>query len=251
MQARGRGRGASASVRRVLRAMLVMLATTRAAASPSWSEHPGLAEMARLRAVVESENACALPGCSIKYNSFMSTMWRAVQRGFVLHDDAVYIAEGLQNGFSLGVGILKMRGQPLQMRRSHSQHIGNFSSRVKFIVRRSASHSLSISSHFFSNSSQSFSQTWQWPHRACIWALGVAACVGVNLPAILTVPSAYHAFEDTEASEVVEVSVAIRAALVTLDVVTFPVFLIRPWLPIIFFILLLFCVNVVHRRHYF
>jgi len=75
-----------------------MLAITPIAATPDWSEQPGLAEMARLRAVVESENACALPGCSIKYNSFLTVMWRAVQRGFVSQPDAVFTADGLGGG---------------------------------------------------------------------------------------------------------------------------------------------------------
>ena len=87
-----------------------MLAITPIAATPNWSEQPGLAEMARLRAVVESENACALPGCSIKYNSFLTVMWRAVQRGFVSQPDAVFTADGLRHGFSLGVDVTKMRG---------------------------------------------------------------------------------------------------------------------------------------------
>ena len=87
-----------------------MLAITPIAATPDWSEQPGLAEMARLRAVVESENACALPGCSIKYNSFLTVMWRAVQRGFVSQPDAVFTADGLRHGFSLGVDVTKMRG---------------------------------------------------------------------------------------------------------------------------------------------
>ena len=87
-----------------------MLAITPTAATPDWSEQPGLAEMARLRAVVESENACALPGCSIKYNSFLTVMWRAVQRGFVSQPDAVFTADGLRHGFSLGVDVTKMRG---------------------------------------------------------------------------------------------------------------------------------------------
>ena len=90
--------------------MLVMLATTPTSATPRHSELAGLAAVDKLRSIVEVQNACALPGCSIKYNSFMSTMWRAVQRGFVAHYDATFIAEGLRHGFSLGVDVTKMRG---------------------------------------------------------------------------------------------------------------------------------------------
>ena len=37
-------------------------------------------------------------------------MWTAVQRGFVSHYDATFVAEGLRDGFKLGVDINKMRG---------------------------------------------------------------------------------------------------------------------------------------------
>jgi len=37
-------------------------------------------------------------------------MWRAVQRGYVAHDDAIFIADGLRHGFTLGVDVTKMHG---------------------------------------------------------------------------------------------------------------------------------------------
>ena len=37
-------------------------------------------------------------------------MWSAVQRGFVRHDEATFVADGLRNGFKLGVDTTKMRG---------------------------------------------------------------------------------------------------------------------------------------------
>ena len=48
------------SVRRVLRAMLVLLATIPSAASPSSSEPAGLAAVARLQSSVEESTACSL-----------------------------------------------------------------------------------------------------------------------------------------------------------------------------------------------
>ena len=66
--------------------------------------------MARLRSLVEAEGACALPGCTVKYESFIQVMWSAVQRGFVPHYDATFVAEGLRNGFKLGVDTTQMRG---------------------------------------------------------------------------------------------------------------------------------------------
>ena len=66
--------------------------------------------MARLTSLVETDGACALPGCTIKYASFVQVMWKAVQRGFVRHDEATFVADGLRYGFKLGVDTDKMRG---------------------------------------------------------------------------------------------------------------------------------------------
>ena len=67
--------------------------------------HEGVAELDRLTLLVEQVNVCALPGCAIiKYDSFLTVMWRAVARGCVKHDDAVFVARGLRRGFEAGVG---------------------------------------------------------------------------------------------------------------------------------------------------
>ena len=47
--------------------------------------------VAAMRARVEETNACALPGCAIKYDTFIPAMWRAVAHGHVEHEHA---AEG-------------------------------------------------------------------------------------------------------------------------------------------------------------
>ena len=52
---------------------------------------------------MESQNACAIPGCTIKYDSFMTCMWRAVSRGYVKRWDAEFVANGLRHGFDCGV----------------------------------------------------------------------------------------------------------------------------------------------------
>jgi hypothetical protein len=62
-----------------------------------------LDELFRMRGIVESQNACALPGCTIKYDSFLTCMWRAVSRGYVKQWDAEFVANGLRNGFDCGV----------------------------------------------------------------------------------------------------------------------------------------------------
>ena len=60
-------------------------------------------DLTALREKVESENACTLPGCTIKYDSFLSVMWRAVSRGYVRDHHAAFVADGLRNGFGLGL----------------------------------------------------------------------------------------------------------------------------------------------------
>jgi hypothetical protein len=62
-----------------------------------------LEELFRLRRLVENENACALPGCTIKYDSFLTCMRRAVSRGYVHVRHAEFVEHGLTHGFDCGV----------------------------------------------------------------------------------------------------------------------------------------------------
>ena len=62
----------------------------------------GFEQLARLRGVVEQKNACALPGCSIVYDRFLTVMWRAVSRGYVHDDHAAFVQHSLTHGFDLG-----------------------------------------------------------------------------------------------------------------------------------------------------
>ena len=65
--------------------------------------HGTLDELLAMRNLVKEQNACALPGCTIKYDTFVPCMWRAVDRGYVKRVYAEYVADGLRNGFSLGL----------------------------------------------------------------------------------------------------------------------------------------------------
>ena len=56
-----------------------------------------------LRQLVETVNACALPGCTLKYDSFVCTLWNAAQQGYVPHDSAHFVAQGLRHGFNPGI----------------------------------------------------------------------------------------------------------------------------------------------------
>ena len=106
---RTRARAGGASVRRGLRAILVAIATTLTGATPSSSEgSAALGAVSELRALVESEGACALPGVTIRYESFIPVMWQAVARGFVSHDKAVFVGEGLRWGFKAGIDISRL-----------------------------------------------------------------------------------------------------------------------------------------------
>ena len=70
----------------------------------------GWERLERWRDVVRVEGACELPGVSIKYDTFVPAMWKAVQGGFVSHDDAVFCGEGLRDGFTCGVDVKRVSG---------------------------------------------------------------------------------------------------------------------------------------------
>ena len=56
-----------------------------------------------LRQLVETVNACALPGCTLKYDSFICTLWNSAQQGYVPWDSASFVAQGLRHGFNPGI----------------------------------------------------------------------------------------------------------------------------------------------------
>ena len=54
--------------------------------------------------------ACALPGVSVKFDTFIPCMWRAVATGHVEHRDAVFVADGLRHGFTAGIDVSSLSG---------------------------------------------------------------------------------------------------------------------------------------------
>ena len=64
-----------------------------------------------LRAKVETEGACSLPGVSINFDMFVKILRRAVQRGFVARDKAAFVEHGLRFGFDLGVDTTMLKGR--------------------------------------------------------------------------------------------------------------------------------------------
>ena len=75
------------------------------------SELPeGLALVEHYRQVVRDQGACALPGVSVKYDTFIPAMWRAVATGHVKHENACFLADGLRYGFTAGVDESQMTG---------------------------------------------------------------------------------------------------------------------------------------------
>ena len=82
-----------------------------AAGSSGVSVRPeGLTYLSELKHLVESENACSLPGVSIKYDTFIPAMWRAVSTGWVKPHHAEFVANGLRYGFHAGVEVSRLQG---------------------------------------------------------------------------------------------------------------------------------------------
>jgi hypothetical protein len=68
-------------------------------------------EVSRLKRLVETENACALPGCTIVYERFVPALQRAMSRGYVKAHHGLYVLNGLRHGFDLGVSPGSLRGR--------------------------------------------------------------------------------------------------------------------------------------------
>ena len=90
--------------------LILLAGAAPASGSPVTDTRGSLDEYFSMRDIVETSNACDLPGVSIKYDPFLSCMWRAVERGFVDRDKASFVAEGLKSGFMAGVDVSKLRG---------------------------------------------------------------------------------------------------------------------------------------------
>ena len=86
--------------------------------------------------MVESINACAIPGCTIKYDSFLTCMWRAVSRGYVKQWDAEFVAHGLRWGFDCGVRRDQAKGK--RVFRNYQSAVDARSSVTKAIASRLA-----------------------------------------------------------------------------------------------------------------
>ena len=92
--------------------------------------------LASFRSVVETENACALPGCSIKYDTFLPVLRRAQSRGYVKDHEAEYVVDGLRHGFTLGVDVAAMRSMGKRVFRNYPTAYAAHASVTKAIVRR-------------------------------------------------------------------------------------------------------------------
>ena len=79
-----------------------------------WSESSDtagvFADMFKWARVVHAESACALPGVSIKFDTFIPAMWRAVRDGFVQAQHAEFVHLGLRWGFEVGLHPDRVRG---------------------------------------------------------------------------------------------------------------------------------------------
>ena len=91
--------------------MVAILVTAPTSASPNSEGAAAFGEFDRLTDLIRRENACALPGVSVKYDSFLNCMWAAVRSGYVRDHHARFVAEGLRWGFSFGVDVAALKGQ--------------------------------------------------------------------------------------------------------------------------------------------
>ena len=67
--------------------------------------------MHALRDLVEEKGAHALPGCNIKYDTFIPVLRRACSRGYVKDRHAEFVEQGLLKGFTLGVDTQMLKGR--------------------------------------------------------------------------------------------------------------------------------------------
>ena len=70
----------------------------------------GFDELDRLRALVERDTVCALPGCPMKLDRFVPLLQRAMSRGYVWDTYGEYVLAGFTRGFDLGVSLEPLRG---------------------------------------------------------------------------------------------------------------------------------------------
>ena len=61
--------------------------------------------------IVRGTNACALPGCTLKFDTFVPVLQRAMSRGYVRDAVGHYVIDGLRNGFSIGLAPERLKGQ--------------------------------------------------------------------------------------------------------------------------------------------
>ena len=93
---------AGASIQKALLVILALTATTpTSATNPPRREL--LAPIAAAESVVREIGAHALDGCSLKFDNFMHVLWPAVRAGYVTHEAASFVTEGMLRGFKAGV----------------------------------------------------------------------------------------------------------------------------------------------------
>ena len=98
--------------------LTMMLPLCLASGTDFWGSSPlrlrgggGLDELTRLRNLVHEENACALPGCNIKYDRFVSILQRAMSRGYVYDSYGNFVLHGLRYGFDIGAQRDQLKGR--------------------------------------------------------------------------------------------------------------------------------------------
>lgn len=89
-----------------------------------------------LRDTVRENGAHTLPGCSIKFDSFLPVLQRAQSRGYVKDHEAEYAIEGLINGFTLGLDVGAMKRLGKRAFRNYPTAYGAHSSVTAAVLKR-------------------------------------------------------------------------------------------------------------------
>ena len=95
------------------------IVTTPSASAPEVArpapEGGGLVEVHYLTALVDVPHACAPPGRTIKRDTFLPVLWKAVARGCVTHERTVFGARGVRCGLDSGVQRDQLHGQRINL----------------------------------------------------------------------------------------------------------------------------------------
>ena len=96
----------------------------------------GFASLASLAQIVHTQNACALPGCSVIFERFIPVMRRAVSRGYVHTLHADFVEHGLTHGFDLGFSPDRLARRGRRIHRPYASAVENSAAVASAVWKR-------------------------------------------------------------------------------------------------------------------